>query len=75
MSANRIRGDSTLQINGVAVAAVKGMTLLEYLTEQQYVLERIAVEYNGNIVQREQYGEIVLQEEDHIEIVSFVGGG
>ena len=38
------------------------MTLLEYLTEQQYVLERIAVEYNGNIVQREQYGEIVLQE-------------
>ena len=52
MNANCIRGDSTLQINGVAVAAVRSMTLLEYLTEQQYVLERIAVEYNGNIVQR-----------------------
>ncbi len=75
MNAKRIRGDSTLQINGAAVTAEKGMTLLEYLTEQQYVLERIAVEYNGNIVQREQYSEIVLQEEDHIEIVSFVGGG
>lgn len=75
MNANRIRGDSTLQINGAAVTVAKGMTLLAYLTEQQYVLERIAVEYNGNIVQREQYGKIVLQEEDYIEIVSFVGGG
>ena len=36
---------------------------------------RIAVERNGEIVPKRLYGETVLQDNDVIEVVSFVGGG
>ena len=37
--------------------------------------KRIAVERNGEIVFKSQYDDVVLQDEDSIEVVSFVGGG
>lgn len=37
--------------------------------------EEIAVEVNGTIVHREEYGTTSLKEGDAIEIVRFVGGG
>ena len=36
---------------------------------------RIAVERNGRIVPKAEYGRVMLAKEDEIEIVSFVGGG
>ena len=53
----------------------EGKTLENYLSGTQYDPRRIAVERNGEIVPKSQYGEVVLQEGDCIEIVSFVGGG
>ncbi len=54
---------------------VAGRTLTEVLTEADYDLQRIAVERNGEIVPRAQYGETVLAEGDSLEVVSFMGGG
>ncbi len=54
---------------------IAGKTLSEYLMTTDYDLKRIAVERNGDIVPKAQYGETILQEGDAIEIVSFVGGG
>lgn len=65
----------TLKINGNDVTLKEKTTLLGYLEEKSYVLNRIAVEYNGEILKREQYESIVLNPEDRLEIVSFVGGG
>lgn len=64
-----------MKVNGTELVLVEGTTLLAYLQQQGYKLERIAVEYNGTIVVREQYASIVLQPTDVLEIVSFVGGG
>lgn len=64
-----------MKINGNNVSLPEGTTLLAYLEQQQYRLDRIAVEHNGDIVPREQYGSLVLQENDTLEVVSFVGGG
>lgn len=64
-----------LRINGVEVGLPQGTTLLAYLQQQGYQLERIAVELNGDILRREQYGAVILQDADVVEIVSFVGGG
>lgn len=64
-----------MKINGTEVHLAEGTTLLAYLQQQGYKLERIAVEYNGAIVVREQYESIVLLPTDVLEIVSFVGGG
>ena len=63
-----------VKINGVEQDAA-GMTLAEYLAGTDYVLGRVAVERNGEIVPRAKYAETALADGDSVEIVSFVGGG
>ena len=54
---------------------IAGKTIAEYLATTNYDVKRIAVERNGDIVPKAQYGETVLQDGASNEIVSFVGGG
>ena len=54
---------------------ITGKTIAEYLATTNYYMKRIAVERNGDIVPKAQYGETVLQDGDSLEVVSFVGGG
>lgn len=63
-----------VQINGKPVDAV-GKTILEYLQTTSYKLESIAVERNEEIIPKSKYSEVMIQDEDVIEVVSFVGGG
>ncbi|MGN0673613.1 MAG: sulfur carrier protein ThiS [Anaerovoracaceae bacterium] len=63
-----------VKINGEETSAA-GMTLSEYLATTSFNPQRIAVERNGEIVPRSMYGELVLEEGDSVEVVSFVGGG
>ncbi len=37
--------------------------------------EAVAVEINGEILQRQNWNKILLKEEDQIELIRFVGGG
>ena len=67
-------GDEMVKVNGTELD-IAGKTLTEYLATTNYDMKRIAVERNGDIVPKAQYGETVLQDGDSIEIVSFVGGG
>lgn len=63
-----------VKINGESLD-VAGKTLADYLAQADYDLHRIAVERNGEIVPKAQYGETVLAEGDSVEVVSFMGGG
>lgn len=54
---------------------VAGKTIAEYIATANYNSKRIAVELNGEIVVKSQYAETVMQDNDTVEIVSFVGGG
>ena len=63
-----------VKINGVELN-LAGKTVAEYLANTNYDPKRIAVERNGDIVPKAQYGETVLKEGDCVEVVSFVGGG
>ena len=63
-----------VKVNGELLDLV-GKTISEYLTTTEYDPKRIAVERNGEIVFKSQYDDVVLQDEDSIEVVSFVGGG
>lgn len=63
-----------VKING-AELDIAGKTLSAYLSATDYDPRRIAVERNGGIVPKAQYGETILQDGDSLEIVSFVGGG
>lgn len=62
-------------VNGEPISIHKGETLLELLESQGYRLGVIAVEHNGNVIKKESYGVIKLQDGDKLEVVSFVGGG
>lgn len=64
----------TVKINGEELN-VAGKTISEYLATTNYDPKRIAVERNGDIVFKSQYGETMLLNGDNVEIVSFVGGG
>ena len=61
-------------INGREEAA-EGKTITQVLAEKHIDLTNVAVERNGDIVPKSQYGSVVLTAEDRLEIVSFVGGG
>lgn len=50
-------------------------TVLALLEEREVNPVLVAVEHNGDIVQRERFGEVLLREGDTIEIVHMVGGG
>ena len=63
-----------VKINGEELN-IAGKTVAEYLATTSYDPKRIAVERNGDIVPKAQYGEPVLKDGDSVEIVSFVGGG
>ena len=63
-----------VKINGDELD-VAGKTVAEYLSTTSYSLGRVAVERNGEIVPKAEYGRTVLADGDVVEVVSFVGGG
>lgn len=54
---------------------IAGRTVSQFLAENNYDIKRVAVELNGDILLKAQYGSTLLQDGDNVEIVSFVGGG
>ena len=63
-----------VKVNGKELD-IEGKTVADYLALTDYDPKRIAVERNGEIVFKAQYGETVLEDGDSVEVVSFVGGG
>lgn len=64
-----------MRVNGKKVQLNGSVTLAEFLAAQNYRAELVAVERNGKIVPRAEFGSTVLEDGDELEIVSFVGGG
>lgn len=62
------------KINGLQIDA-DGKTVMQYLTEEGYDLQRVAVERNGAILPKRCYHETLIEKDDNLEVVSFVGGG
>lgn len=68
------RSISMVKINGEA-KEIAGKNLLEYLIENGFNPEHLVVERNLEIIQKEQFGSVTIQDEDVIEVLRFVGGG
>ena len=49
--------------------------ILEYLKENGFNPEQLVVERNFEIISKEQFGSVTIQDEDVIEVLRFVGGG
>jgi sulfur carrier protein len=68
------RRDNVVKINGEVVDAT-GKTISEYLATANFNPTLIVVELNEEIVPKSQYDKTIIEDDDTIEIVSFVGGG
>ncbi|MBD3272152.1 MAG: sulfur carrier protein ThiS [Elusimicrobia bacterium] len=51
------------------------ITIQEFIRQRSINTNTLAVEYNGSIIPQEAYTTTRLNEGDHLEIVTFVGGG
>lgn len=49
--------------------------LVTYLQKNNYPLDKIAIELNGQIIPKAKYAQTILNSNDKLEIVTFVGGG
>lgn len=63
-----------IKINGENIE-LDDISVMDYLTQEGYCLERIVVECNEEIVPKSQYASFILHAGDVVEVVSFVGGG
>ena len=62
-------------VNGEKIDIKCEILLNEFLKEQGYDTQRLAVEKNGEIVPKKSFETEMLSDGDKIEIVCFVGGG
>lgn len=64
-----------LTVNGRELHMPDGVTLAELVGRQKFNPEVIVIEHNRQIVKKEEWQTIILQAEDCLEVVTFVGGG
>jgi thiamine biosynthesis protein ThiS len=64
-----------ITLNGEPFEIGRPLTVTELLTELDIDPRRIAVEHNLVVLKRAAFDHTVINAEDQIEIVNFVGGG
>lgn len=64
-----------ISVNGQVRNVPDATTLAELIEQLDLKADRMAAERNLRVVPKAEYANTVLTEGDHIEIVSFVGGG
>jgi len=64
-----------IQVNGERQTAPSGSTVAGLLEQLDIRSDRVAVELNFQILDRQNFDRQCLQEGDQVEIISFIGGG
>ena len=67
--------DIEITLNGQSKTIQEGTTILDVLKGLELLPERVAVEYNLQILKKDQWSLARLRDGDRLEIVQFVGGG
>ncbi|MFZ5969190.1 MAG: sulfur carrier protein ThiS [Bacillota bacterium] len=65
-----------IKVNGQLKEIEKGINILQLLEIQQVKMpEMVSVEINGEILDRDDFEKTILQENDEVEFIYFMGGG
>ena len=64
-----------IQLNGDTYEINDGTNLIELLKNLKIQKNKVAVEVNGEIIESEKYTNLILNNNDKVEIVDFIGGG
>ncbi len=64
-----------IQLNGDPYEINSGINLVELLNKLKIQKNKVAVEVNGEIIEKKKYPNLILNKNDKVEIVHFIGGG
>ncbi len=64
-----------IQLNGDLHEISDGTNLNELLNNLKIQKNKVAIEVNGEIVEKNKYSNLILKKDDKVEIVHFIGGG
>ena len=64
-----------IQLNGDPYEVNDGTNLNELLNKLKIEKNKVAIEVNGEIVEKNKYPNLILNKGDKVEIVQFIGGG
>tara|TARA_Y100000590_G_scaffold51348_1_gene53960 strand:- start:2572 stop:2790 length:219 start_codon:yes stop_codon:yes gene_type:complete len=64
-----------IQLNGSPYEINKGSNLNDLLNKLKIQKNKVAIEVNGQIVEKNKYPILILDKNDKVEIVHFIGGG
>ena len=64
-----------IQLNGNSFEINSGTNLNELLNKLKIKKNKVAIEVNGAIVEKNRYENMILRKDDKVEIVHFIGGG
>ena len=64
-----------IQLNGDTYKINAGTNLDKLLNKLKIQKNKVAIEVNGEIIEKNKYPNLILNKEDKVEIVHFIGGG
>ena len=64
-----------IQLNGDPYEINDGTNLDKLLNKLKIQKNKVAIEVNGEIVEKNKYQNLILNKGDKVEIVNFIGGG
>ena len=64
-----------IQLNGKKITIKSNFSIFDLLKKYKLSNKKIAIEYNGSIIQKANYRKKYLKNDDKLEIVHFIGGG
>ena len=64
-----------IQLNGNPYEIHDGTNLIQLLNKLKIHKNKVAIEVNGEIIEKNKYPNLILNKDDKVEIVKFIGGG
>ena len=64
-----------IQLNGKKITIKPNISVFDLLKKYKLINKKIAIEDNGKILQKNSFKKKLLNNNDKIEIVHFIGGG
>ena len=64
-----------IQLNGKKITIKPNISVFDLLKKYKLINKKIAIEYNGKILQKNSFKKKLLNNNDKLEIVHFIGGG
>ena len=64
-----------MKVNGKEIEFKNDINIIDLLNSYNINIDRVVVEINFNIIDENKYEDYIINKEDIIELISFVGGG